>query len=99
MRCNKPDDDVAQGRVASPPDDKSESQFFWQEEYGVFSFDKKRLPNFVAYVENQKAHHAQNKTILVLERVDEVIQSMKESIELYEFEQESWRHEIESIMI
>lgn len=43
--------------------------FFWQAEYGAFSFDKKRLPNYVAYVNNQKEHHAQKTTIPVLERI------------------------------
>ena len=42
--------------------------FYWQEEYGVFSFDRKRLPNFVAYVEGQKEHHANSHVIPALER-------------------------------
>jgi REP element-mobilizing transposase RayT len=41
---------------------------YWQAEYGVFSFDGKRLPGIIAYVERQREHHAQNKTIPVLER-------------------------------
>jgi putative transposase len=45
--------------------------FFWQEEYAVLSFDRKRLPRYVAYVQNQKAHHAQAKVIPVLERTGE----------------------------
>jgi hypothetical protein len=28
--------------------------FFWQREYGAFSFDGKRLPNYIAYVRQQK---------------------------------------------
>lgn len=44
--------------------------FFWQEEYGAFSFDAKRLPNYVAYVNRQKEHHAQGTIIPVLERTD-----------------------------
>jgi REP element-mobilizing transposase RayT len=49
--------------------------FYWQEEFGVFSFDRKRLPNFVAYVQRQKYHHAQNNLIPVLERdlVEEIL--------------------------
>jgi len=31
-----------------------EGKIYWQDEYGIFSFDRKRLPNVVAYVENQK---------------------------------------------
>jgi len=46
----------------------NDTPFYWQEEYGVFSFDRKRLPNFVAYVERQKEHHSQGKIIPVLER-------------------------------
>lgn len=46
------------------------SQFFWQEEYGVFSFDRKRLPYVIAYVERQKEHHAKGTTIPVLERAE-----------------------------
>ena len=43
----------------------------WQDKYGVFSFDKKRLPEVVRYVEQQKRHHAKKTTIRALERVDE----------------------------
>jgi REP element-mobilizing transposase RayT len=46
----------------------NDTPFYWQEEYGVFSFDRKRLPNFVAYVERQKEHHSQGTIIPVLER-------------------------------
>jgi hypothetical protein len=47
----------------------SEVSFFWQEEYGVFSFDGKRLPNYSAYVGRQKEHHAQGTIIPVLEPI------------------------------
>ncbi len=46
------------------------SVFAWQEEYAVFSFDKKRLPHHVAYVERQKEHHSQGSIIPLLERID-----------------------------
>jgi REP element-mobilizing transposase RayT len=49
-----------------------EQPFFWQDEYAIFSFDAKRLPRYVAYVENQKTHHAQNTLIPILERAGEV---------------------------
>jgi putative transposase len=42
--------------------------FKWQTEYGAFSFDKKRLPDYVAYAEHQKEHHQQETCIPVLER-------------------------------
>jgi REP element-mobilizing transposase RayT len=45
-----------------------EPRFAWQAEYGVFSFDHKRLPNVVAYVNRQKEHHAAGNLIPVLER-------------------------------
>ena len=43
----------------------------WQEEYAVLSFDTKRLPQYVAYVENQKIHHARQELIPILERTGE----------------------------
>ena len=45
--------------------------FFWQEEYAVLSFDRKRLPQYVAYVRNQKTHHAKGSVIPILERTEE----------------------------
>jgi putative transposase len=44
------------------------SPFAWQDEYGVFSFDSKRLPNHVAYVERQKEHHVRGTIVPGLER-------------------------------
>jgi putative transposase len=44
---------------------------YWQEEYGILSFDLKRLSRYVAYVENQKAHHARAELIPLLERTGE----------------------------
>jgi putative transposase len=44
---------------------------YWQEEYGILSFDQKRLPRYIAYVENQKAHHSRAELIPVLERTGE----------------------------
>jgi putative transposase len=32
--------------------------FLWQAEYGIFSFSEKSLSGVVAYVNNQKKHHA-----------------------------------------
>ena len=46
-------------------------RFYWQTEYSAFSFDRKRLPYVVAYVERQKAHHAERTLIPVLERMGE----------------------------
>lgn len=43
---------------------------YWQEEYSVFSFDERRLNNYIEYVEKQKVHHAENTTIKVLECIE-----------------------------
>jgi putative transposase len=48
--------------------DATRIPFYWQAEYGVFSFDKKRLPYHVAYVERQEEHHKQRTTIAAFER-------------------------------
>jgi putative transposase len=45
--------------------------FFWQDEYAIFSLDAKRLSHHVAYVENQKLHHAPATVIPALERTGE----------------------------
>ena len=44
-------------------------RFAWQEDYGAFTFDAKRLPYLVKYAQQQKAHHAQQRTIPLLERM------------------------------
>ena len=46
-----------------------ETRFGWQDRYGAFTFDKKRLPHIVEYVEHQKEHHRDNAVIPILERV------------------------------
>jgi putative transposase len=48
-----------------------ETPLYWQGEYGAFSFDSKRLPYFVAYLERQKEHHAEGRQIPILERTAE----------------------------
>jgi putative transposase len=45
--------------------------FSWQDEYAVFSLDAKRLPYHVAYVDNQKLHHARDTVLPALERTGE----------------------------
>lgn len=74
------------------------SEFFWQEEYGAFSFDSKRLPNYIAYVERQKEHHAQGTTIPILERTSgEGVVRIGESTGLYVVNETAWRAELESM--
>lgn len=41
--------------------------FAWQAEYGVFSFAERSLLRIVAYVKNQRKHHAENTLIKQLE--------------------------------
>ena len=73
----------------------SDASFFWQEEYGVFSFDGKRLPNCIAYVERQKEHHAQKTTIAVLERSDDMaVKFVRETNSSYALEDDVWRREL-----
>lgn len=47
-----------------------DEQFAWQDGYGVFSFEGRRLPQYIAYVERQKEHHGANTIIPILERCD-----------------------------
>ncbi len=68
-------------------------RFFWQEEYGAFSFDRKRLPNFVAYAQNQKQHHDQRTTIPILERTSKP-DEIREPEAIYALEDEAWRQEL-----
>jgi putative transposase len=42
-------------------------KFAWQHEYGVFSFSERSLDDVVAYVLNQKEHHANNQLIAIYE--------------------------------
>jgi hypothetical protein len=70
--------------------------FFWQEGYGAFSFDGSRLPHYVAYVERQKAHHAANTTIAVLERLEgEAPALLRETEPAYGIDMDPWRRELD----
>jgi putative transposase len=42
--------------------------FKWQDEYGVFSLGNKQLEQAIAYVNNQKQHHAEGTIMAALER-------------------------------
>jgi putative transposase len=78
--------------------DASEVAFFWQEEYGVFSFDGKRLPNYIAYVERQKEHHAHGTVIPILERTDDLaVRFANEAAVPYAVEDVFWRRELETL--
>jgi putative transposase len=74
------------------------SPFFWQEEYGAFSFDAKRLPNYIAYVERQKEHHAQGSVIPILERTTNGFPTLiREEAASYAVEDAAWRDELEAM--
>jgi putative transposase len=45
-------------------------KFAWQHEYAVFSLGEQRLEWAIAYVENQKQHHATGQIVKVLERTE-----------------------------
>ena len=80
-----------------------ENSFAWQEEYGAFSFDAKRLPPVVAYVERQKEHHALGTTIKVLEAWAEDMHPapqgtlLREQDAAYEIDELTWRREMETL--
>jgi putative transposase len=71
------------------------ARFAWQEAYGVFSVDGKRLSNLVAYVENQKQHHSRESIIPILERYEEEQKPMmREITPAYLVEDTQWRLEM-----
>ena len=86
--------------VASTKFNKSSSEgrpFFWQDEYGAFSFDGKRLANFIGYVERQKEHHSQRDIMSVLERTSEGSPTLlREPQTTYGIGAVRWRQEMES---
>jgi putative transposase len=49
---------------------KEGARFKWQDEYAAFSFDAKRLPPIVDYVDHQKLYHAGSGLIPALERLE-----------------------------
>ena len=71
---------------------------YWQEEYAAFSFERKRLPNYIAYVESQKEHHQKGNIIPVLERIEgEGVKMIRETSPIYVLNDQEWRAELESI--
>lgn len=50
---------------------KPDFEFYWQTEYGVLSFGEKNLSSVVAYIHNQKEHHAKGTLIESMEKMDE----------------------------
>ncbi len=72
---------------------------YWQQEYGAFSFDGKRLPNVIAYVQQQKEHHANQTTIPVLERhKGQTKWLLREPGPVYAVDDKTWRAELASLV-
>ena len=64
---------------------------YWQEEYGIFSCDRGRLPNYIAYVQRQKEHHAAGTIIPVLQRTgDTQVQVVRETVVPYDVGDVAW---------
>jgi putative transposase len=51
-------------------DRRGQPPFAWQGEYAVLSFGEQALPTVIAYVTNQKTHHAENTMWPGLERTE-----------------------------
>jgi REP element-mobilizing transposase RayT len=67
---------------------------YWQNEYAVFSFDRKRLPYFIRYVEGQKQHHKEGTTIPILERYTGTVgKTIQEIAETYIIDYDDWKEE------
>jgi putative transposase len=64
--------------------------FAWQDDYGVFSCDKKRLPNFISYVEGQKEHHRAGSLVQPLERCEEEKNRVAEETADYLAQADEW---------
>ena len=68
-------------------------RFQWQTEYAAFSFDRKRLPNYISYVRRQKEHHQTDTTIPILERTEPIL-AVKEDELIYATESADWRENL-----
>ncbi len=76
---------------------QQEGALLWQEEYGAFSFDGKRLPNYIAYVERQQEHHRANSLLPILERTtnDRHAKSiLREPASVYQLARDDWWQEM-----
>jgi len=72
--------------------------FSWQDEYAVFSFDRKRLKDHVDYVERQKEHHQERTIIPILETVpDQPGHIIKEPKE--EYIAEDWEEQLSRLSL
>ena len=71
---------------------------YWQEGFGAFSFDRKRLPYLIQYVEKQKTHHGTHTEIEVLERIEgEGVKLIRETPNDYLSDFASWMEDLKRI--
>ena len=76
------------------------TRFGWQAEYGAFSCDRKRLPHLIAYVENQKRHHADRTTLRILERTSaSAATEIRQHAASYDSDDTEWRRELEDLAV
>ncbi len=73
--------------------------FHWQGEYGVFSFDRKRMPYVVQYVKEQKERHRTDRIIQALERLssEEGNAYVGEEYGVYVAGMMSWEDEMQDV--
>lgn len=70
-------------------------RFEWQTEYAAFSFDRKRLPSYIGYVERQKEHHRKDNLIPILERTEPLSRRLVREEQIgYMVESADWRQEL-----
>ena len=69
--------------------------FAWQEEYGVYSFDRRRLPNLIDYVERQRQLHKEGHLIPTLERTHGAVPELiGDPDSAYYVDSRTWRQEM-----
>ena len=74
---------------------RPDPRFAWQEEYGAYSIDRKRLPNLIDYVERQQQLHAQGHLIPTLERTHgDAPRLIGDSESAYYVDSRTWREEM-----
>lgn len=81
-------------------------RFVWQEEYGAFTFDGKRLPFVIDYVQRQREHHAFGTVIEALERLGDengdqpvgvAVHEVHEAGMVYHLDDSAWRAEMDAL--
>lgn len=73
------------------------ARFYWQEEYDVFTFDRKRLRSHIDYVVHHKSHRAEQMTLPVFGGSEDGIPVACDESGSYVIEGADWRHELEGL--